>query len=1352
MSTSGAERRAHTRTRIDIPASMAGSGVEERAVSISDVSQGGLYLSVRLTPNEVKSPLGSVIGDNGDVVVRCTRLDGRELSIEGEAARVTIHGLGMSFVGDQPQVVRALMAQAGAPAAEATDTTDSVDAADRPELLNLLKDVVVAWLPGRIKAFTDQSEARLVSRASLSHSNAEQTPFFDAITELQRRRAELEPEMAEILQVRVDNLGETIHNDEMVDRSSSGAGGLSLVDKDDFEIFLSVAGMSTKAENRNDQRLFELGRRLSSVCGVVIDNTNNPVAPSSICDPFHERMRDAAMTTDALGIVYSCFDDLVMGDIGRLYEQLNAALEKAGVEVGADPEPAKAESAKDEPTRATRLDDDVSPEPERIEVAEDSVEESGDSFSDSDMLEIPMQSRTPEPLADHGMVSSAFGGSPFQGGTPFGDHRSGRSYDAPSEGTDMWGSAEATPEPVWTRPAGLASQRRRGGGPAATVSPYASFGSAGGAPGVAGVPGSPGLPGGVQGGVPGFDGGPGFGGGGGIPSGQLPYPQNFNIPALPGTAFGAAHTMLGLTRTLGTGGAGGVIGGGGALSGGGRSVMGSAFAGGGMMPGTPSVSAVGIEQLVGILHQLQSVIGSNEGGGNFRGRLREALTTSDDGPRSLYGAMGDAVELVMGLFEAFRDDAEVGPDLLSRLDMLEPPTHKVALLDANFFEISEHPARQVLNQLARLEPDLGDGDWPSGDFWEAIDELLAPLLKSFERDVSLYSDVLAELDRLVSRQVQTYKENVGAVVAACDAQQAFVQARRGMDESRRASGLDPSERGVSKEWGVWLNRAARLEAGENLEIFFSDSDPRRVTLAWIGGGHNSFVFVDKRGEKLLTLSRQELAMQLRRGSASIARATELPLVDRALNRVLQDLHGLLERRATRDLRTGLLNRKSFLPRLRDALERPVSEGDGVATLAFAIIDYATVVESAGSDAGDILLRRVARRMSGVLGDAVTIACIDDSTLAAFIGNTTLEHGERVADRVCESIAELRIRWGEGDPFSPRLRASVILAAPGESPAAVLEMLEDNVHERGGTGRVSSEALAPSIVAGEVGESDYATLIQKTLGSERLQLRCHRIAPLAPGRRDRSHFEILLGVRDDQGEAIPAADFVRAAEGHGQMPAVDRWVMRQSLRWMAEKRRWLRKVAGFAINLSGASLGDPHLVEYVLEQLSQTGVPPGKIIFEVTETEAIGNISHAQNFLRTLSEVGCRFALDDFGSGQSSYGYLKQLPVDYVKIDGMFVRDLETDEADLAVVRSVNEIAHFMGKKTIAEFVQSATTVAKLREIGVDLGQGFFIEKPMYLEDATEEVLGTAPEILTQADTYPQADDGTHDIAEATLGL
>ena len=1333
MNDAGAERRVLERTRGRFPAVVRATDLADRDIVISDVSEGGLFAALQLSTEEARSPVGQVVGLEGSVEVHCTLRDGRPVSVRCRAVRVSTGGLGLCFTQPEPQFVRALLAEFSAP----TTAVTVVAQGDRNTIVNALKNVVLDWMSTRFSAFAKQAESRLVARASQSHSNAEQTPFFDAIAELKRCRVEVEGDLTEALQTRLFNLGENFDS-ETAKAVELASGQLSLVDKDEFERFLSVADMTTKAENRNDQHLYMLCRRLSSVAGVPIDNTNNPIGPASLVGPFHEAMRNAPMTPEALAIVYRAFDDLVMGSAEELYSSANEALEAACVEPILEPTTAYPETIRhgvskkrDKKTSAGKPNPPGAPDEEA-------------AFSDSDMLEMPQElapAQEPAALENHGAApgdGSPFGSAPFEG-SPSGDHRAPADYATANSGNnDVWGRLNHSEESVWTpAPAhapqsdltsleeGLdvpgAEQLQAGGlASAGTGGPAGSVVQQAGLPGVSTgqVSNTLGIPIGAPAGPSPFIAG----------GGSLSVPTQFQIPQSANTAFGTAHSMLGLSRSFA----------------GGEALLGRPPGSSASAPDTSIFSntvpfadredaaPIEIEQLVGILNQLQGALTSQGERGSFRGKLREALSSDDEGPKSLAGEMGDAVELVMGLFEAFREDPEVGIDLETRLDMLEPATHKIALLDPSFFELPDHPARQLLNQLARLVPELGDGESPTEEFWGGIDALLAPLLRNFERDVSLYLEVLRELDGLVASQFETYRTNTDAVVAACDAQQAFVRARGGLSNSTPG---ETGARGVSKEWAIWLNRTARLEVGERLELCESGNEQKRVTLAWVGDGHSSFVFVDQFGEKTLTLSRQELAMHLRRGSASILHAADLPLVDRALDRVLRDLHGLLERRATRDLRTGLLNRKALMTRLRDALEQPTSNGDGVAVLGFQVTDYVGVLEEHGQDAADILLRRVARGVGDLLGPDPMMACIDESTLIACICDTTLQIAADRADEVCKSISELSITWGDEPPCSPVLRASVVVAPPGESPITVLQTIEEKVRKTHATGLVASDLLPAA--KSEAGELDFAELIQKMLSSERLQLRCHRIAPLSAGRRDRSYFEILLGLRDAQGELVPPADLVRAALATGLMQAVDRWVIRNTLRWMAENRRWLRKVSGFAINLSSQSLSDPELVEYVLDQLSTTGVPPGKIIFEVTETVAVDNSSHAQNFLRTLSEVGARFALDDFGSGQLSYGFLKKLPVEYVKIDGMFVRDIERDEADLAFVQAVNKVAHFMGKKTVAEFVQSASSVAQLRQIGVDLGQGFFIDEPRYLEDVTEEMLASAPAVLDALDTFPE---------------
>ena len=216
-----------------------------------------------------------------------------------------------------------------------------------------------------------------------------------------------------------------------------------------------------------------------------------------------------------------------------------------------------------------------------------------------------------------------------------------------------------------------------------------------------------------------------------------------------------------------------------------------------------------------------------------------------------------------------------------------------------------------------------------------------------------------------------------------------------------------------------------------------------------------------------------------------------------------------------------------------------------------------------------------------------------------------------------------------------------------------------------------------------------------------------------------HYELLLRMREEDKRLIPPGAFLPAAERYNLSPRLDRWVLDHAFAWLLENPGHLERLSHCAINLSGLSLGNDEFLEHVIARFEETGIPPGKICFEVTETAAIANLSSATVFIKKLKALGCKFALDDFGSGLSSFAYLKTLPVDYLKIDGVFVKDIETDPIDLAMVKSINDIGHVMGKQTIAEFVENEAILKKLREIGVDYAQGYGIAKPQPIESVLQ---------------------------------
>jgi EAL domain-containing protein (putative c-di-GMP-specific phosphodiesterase class I) len=248
---------------------------------------------------------------------------------------------------------------------------------------------------------------------------------------------------------------------------------------------------------------------------------------------------------------------------------------------------------------------------------------------------------------------------------------------------------------------------------------------------------------------------------------------------------------------------------------------------------------------------------------------------------------------------------------------------------------------------------------------------------------------------------------------------------------------------------------------------------------------------------------------------------------------------------------------------------------------------------------------------------------------------------------------------------------------------------------------------------------WITRIDKALEEGGLDLRYQSIVPIvADGGQRPHHVEILLGVTDEDGNPISPQELIKAAEHYHRMQAIDRWVIQTAFGWMAANRDKVEAMGGVAINLSGRSLGDDAFKEFILAEMQKSGAPMDRVCFEVTETAGIGNLTDAAEFILDMKKSGCTFALDDFGSGLSSYAYLKNLPVDFLKIDGAFVKELDRNPSDYAVVKSITEIGHFMGKKIIAEYVENDAILGLLREIGVDYAQGYVIDKPRRLFDFT----------------------------------
>jgi diguanylate cyclase (GGDEF)-like protein/PAS domain S-box-containing protein len=421
----------------------------------------------------------------------------------------------------------------------------------------------------------------------------------------------------------------------------------------------------------------------------------------------------------------------------------------------------------------------------------------------------------------------------------------------------------------------------------------------------------------------------------------------------------------------------------------------------------------------------------------------------------------------------------------------------------------------------------------------------------------------------------------------------------------------------------------------------------------------------------------------------------------------------ISHRASHDELTGLLNRREFELRLKRVLETAHTDHSGHALCFLDLDQFKVVNDSCGHAAGDVLLGQVAELFHRHLRERDTLARVGGDEFGLLLEHCGLEQAKRVANALRNAVAEYRFVW-EGKPFRIGVSIGVVTINDDSHSIETLMRAADSacyMAKDAGRNRIRIYHEHDAELARRHGEMQWVSLIQQALEDDRFQLYAQLIEHIDPNAEIGLHCEVLLRLVDESGRITLPGVFMPAAERYGLATRIDRWVIDHVFRWLAGQADVVDRLELCSINLSGHSLSDHLLEAHILRQLEATGVPGEKICFEITETAAIANLNDATRFIQTLKTHGLRFALDDFGSGLSSFTYLKNLSVDFLKIDGAFVKDMVDDPIDLAMVRAINEIGQLMGKQTIAECVEDATTRDHLGDIGVDFVQGFEMSRP-----------------------------------------
>ena len=635
------------------------------------------------------------------------------------------------------------------------------------------------------------------------------------------------------------------------------------------------------------------------------------------------------------------------------------------------------------------------------------------------------------------------------------------------------------------------------------------------------------------------------------------------------------------------------------------------------------------------------------------GLLQRLAAAGDDGKKRFQAYLG-VIDYLLKLFPP-----DCRPGTLDR----EPRDRLLRLLGRGFADYPVHAARAG-ELLAEIESGLAEGG-------EACLRLIEPRV---------------QIDAALLREI--------------------------LDQQLAAVESDLAEPLSDSHWG---KRIRALAPGDWIVQQRDDGQVRLINLAWRNGDNSRFVFVDGSGNQVLESCATELEAQFAAGSLALLESRELPIVDRAVERMLKNTFERVERESRIDELTGLLNRHAFARGIEELRRRALNDGSHHALLLLDIDQFAMINDLCGYEGGDRLLKEISGIITAYQRDDAVLARTGDDEFGILLPDCTVDRGYQAAETQRLALEAFRFAW---DQNSVPVTASVGIVAIDNTVGSAQGVLKDAssacyLAKRSGRNCSRVFQLSDAELQRKNRLIRSVPVIEEALANNRISLHGQLITPLFMG-EGHDHYEVLLRLIDADGKPSDPIDFIAAAEQFDRMRAVDRWIFDSFFAWAKRHRGEIGSIEGFSLNLSGQSVADPAFRDFLRQHLLDGPLPPDRINFEVTETAVVQNLEQVNAFMRDIRSLGSNFYLDDFGSGYASYSYLKSLEVDCVKIDGIFVKDMLSERSSRAMVGSITEIAHHMDKKVIAEYAESEAHIIALRELGVDFAQGYGVGLPQPL--------------------------------------
>jgi len=505
-----------------------------------------------------------------------------------------------------------------------------------------------------------------------------------------------------------------------------------------------------------------------------------------------------------------------------------------------------------------------------------------------------------------------------------------------------------------------------------------------------------------------------------------------------------------------------------------------------------------------------------------------------------------------------------------------------------------------------------------------------------------------------------------------------------------------------------------LSIGEDLYVHAEDRANWLRNMAAAGEIRNAeLVLRRKDGRKIVVLENSR-AVRDEQGNILYYEGTLTDITE------AHELSRQLSYEASHDALSGLINRREFEMRLQRALDAAQATGTSHAVCYLDLDQFKIINDTCGHVAGDELIRQLAHLLQNRVRSNDALARLGGDEFGLLLHDCSMADAVGIANALLRAVEQYQFVWGASTftvgasigvvPLSSNFRriTQVLQAADAACYAAKDE----------GRNRVHVYQEDDTVVAQRHGEMQWVARVKRALNENRFFLEAQPIVPiLEAGTQPTAprSYELLLRMRELDGSVVPPGAFLPAVERYNLTQRVDRWVISNALHWLAANPATTQRIGRVYVNLSGDSLSDPQLHDFIRAMLEETRVQPVKIGFEITETAAIGNLTRANQLIAELRRLGCAFSLDDFGSGVSSFAYLKALTVDWLKIDGLFVGNIVHDPVDHEMVRSITDIGHVMGKKVVAESVESTAVLERLRQMGVDYAQGHALGSPIGLD-------------------------------------